>query len=56
MNLIKARIMEHIKLKKHYSFIKQKQVRNDTHIAKLSLSLRTPFNIDRLKKIRCIIP
>lgn len=55
MNLINARIMEHIKLIKHYSFTKQKQVRNDTHIAKLSLSLWSPINNDRLKNIGCII-
>jgi len=37
MNLVNARIMEHIKFIKHYSFTKQKQVRNDTHIANCRL-------------------
>jgi len=48
--------MEHIKLVKCYSFTKQKQVRNDTRIVKLSSSLWTPINNDRLKKIICTIP
>jgi hypothetical protein len=51
MNLINARIMEHIKLIKHYLYTK-KQVRNDKRTVKLSPSLWTPTNNDRMKKIK----